>query len=162
MTKWTFHNWTDGGSDHRVDSIEHAIELLVEHTGRHEYGIYFDYLHDERGVISCSANAEFSSLSFCPIYDPKNHSLVGSRSARRVKPAIKEPLKWVDSTGVASFIPVNSVLPMHEMSRALKYVFETHDFPAFIRWTDAVPEEQPPESLTAENLFGGIYPVRRN
>jgi hypothetical protein len=161
MTKWTFHNWTDGDPAQRVVSTDYAIELLMEHTARHPYGIYVDYVHDDRGAISCSANAEFSSLSFCPTYDPKNHSLVGSRSARRVKPAIKDPLKWVDSTGLASFIPVNSVLPMKEVIRALTDIFDTHDFPAFIRWTDPVPAEEPAGPLRAENLFGGMYPVRR-
>jgi hypothetical protein len=50
---------------------------------------------------------------------------------------------------------------MKETIRALRYIFETHDFPAFIRWTDPVLEEEPAKPLTAENLFGGIYPVRR-
>jgi hypothetical protein len=161
MTKWTFHNWTDCGPGQHADSIDHAIQLLIEHTARYPHGIYVGYLHDDRGEISCSANAEFSSLSFCPTYDPKNHSLVGSRSARRVKPVIKEPLKWVDSTGVASYIPVDSVLPLNEVIRALRSIFETHDFPAFIRWTEPIPAEEPAKPLTAENLFGGIYPVRR-
>jgi hypothetical protein len=98
MTKWNFHNVTDGAAGRRAESIDHAIELLIEQTARYPYGIYVDYIHDDRGVISCSANTQFSSLSFCPTYDPKNHSLVGRRDAYRVKPAIKEPLKWVDST----------------------------------------------------------------
>jgi hypothetical protein len=117
------------------------------------------------GAISCSANAKFSSLSFCPSYDPKYHSLVGSRSARRVKPAIKEPLKWVDSTGLASYIPVDSVLPMGKVIRALRYIFETHDFPAFIRWCNPVlPEEshanQSLHPTAAESLFFGYYTVK--
>lgn len=161
MTKWTFHNWTDGDPAQRVLSTGHAIELLAEHTGRHSYGIYVNFVHDDQGLISCSANPEFSSLSFCPTYGPQDHSLVGSRSARHVKPAIKDPLKWVDSTGVASFMPVEWVLPIKEMRRALTAIFETHDFPAFVRWTDPVPAEEPAKPLSAENLFGGLYPVRR-
>jgi hypothetical protein len=140
MTKWTFHNWTDGIPAVRPTSIVHAIELLVEHAALHEYGIYVDYVHDERGLISCSANAKFSSLSFCPDFDPKTHSLAGSRSARRIKPAIKEPFRWVDGTGLASYMPVHFVLPMAKVVRAMTYILEFHDFPAFIRWSNPATE----------------------
>ena len=135
MTKWTFHNWTDGGLPVAVASLDHAVELLMEHAACHKYGVYVDYIHEDRGAISCSANTEFSSLSFYPDYDSKTHSLVGSRSAHRVKPAIKEPLLWVDSTGLASYIPVHCVMPIRKVVRALRYILEFHDFPSFIRWS---------------------------
>jgi hypothetical protein len=165
MTKWTFHDWTHCGPAQRVDSTDHAIELFMEHTARHAYGIYVEFAHDLRGSISCSANIEFSSLSFCPTYDPKSRSLVGSRSARRVKPAIKEPLKWVDSTGLASYIPVNAVLPIGVVVRALRYIVETHGFPAFVRWTDPVLAEEPQSNqslkqVVADSLFFGQYTVK--
>ena len=47
---------------------------------------------------------------------------------------------WVDSTGLASYIPVDSVLPIGRVIRALRFILELHDFPSFIRWTEPVVE----------------------
>jgi hypothetical protein len=142
MTKWTFRNWTHGKGEIPVASADHAVELLMEHSGWTEYGVVLEYTHAELGCISCVANTEFSTLDFNPIYNRKAHSLLGKRCAIRVKPVRKDQFLFVDSVGVASSIPLRYVLPILKVTRALKYIIEHHEFPSLIRWSDAVPDEQ--------------------
>ena len=98
-------------------------------------------LHGERGLISCVANNEFSTLGFNPTFNLKVHSTSGNRDAIRVKPVTKPPFYFVDSVGVASSIPIPCVLPILKVARALKYIVEYHDFPGFMRWSDATSEQ---------------------
>jgi hypothetical protein len=53
------------------------------------------------------------------------------------------------------------VLPIIKVTRAVSHIIEHRGFPGGIRWTDPVPQEEQAKPLTAEKLFGGIYPVRR-
>ena len=138
MTKWTFRNLTKGGRDIRVRSADHAVELLMEHSGWTEYGVVLEFEHSDKGFISCVANTQFSTLEFHATYDRNAHSLVGNRNAIRVKPVSKDPFYFVDGVGVASSIPLRYVLPILKVTRALKYIIEHHDYPSFIRWSDPV------------------------
>jgi hypothetical protein len=160
MTAWTFRNVAKRGRPVNVQSAEHAVELLMEHSGWTEYGVILKFVHSERGMITCIANTEFSTLEFNPDFTASRPSRSGSRSGTRVKPVSAEPFVFDDGT-CASSIPMRYVLPIIKVGRAVSHIIEHRDFPDGIHWTDPVPEEEPAKPLTAENLFGGIYRIRR-
>lgn len=140
MTKWLFRNWTHCTPAIRVQSADHAAELLLKQSSGTEYGVILEFLHDERGLVSCIANSDRSTLTFVSEYDPERHSLRGKRMAFRVKPVSKEPFYFIDSTGVASSIPESCLLPILKVARALKHIVEHHECLGGIRWSDPVDD----------------------
>src|SRR5262245_31326561 len=70
MTDWTFRNVTRRGRPIAVRSADHAVELLMKHSGWTEYGIILEFVHSERGMITCIANTEFSTIEFNPNFTP--------------------------------------------------------------------------------------------
>jgi hypothetical protein len=165
MTEWTFRNLTRRGRPIHVRSADHAIELLMEHSGWTEYGIILEFVHSERGIIICIANTHLSTLEFNPNFTPSKPSRSGSRSGTRVKPVSEEPFVFDDGT-CGSSIPICYVLPIIKVTRAVKHIIEHRDFPGGIRWTDPVREEEWPanESLrptATESLWFGHYTVKK-
>ncbi len=139
MTEWTFRNATRGSQPIAVLSADYAVELLMEHSGWTEYGVVLEYVHSERGMITCIANIELSTLEFKPNFTASKPSRSGSRSGIRVKPVCDEAFVFDDGT-CASSIPPRYVLPIVKVSRAIRHIVEHRDFPGGIRWTDPVPE----------------------
>lgn len=165
MTDWTFHNRTLRSRPIPVESGDHAVELLWKNSGwpeQSDYGVILEFQHSERGVIICFASTEFSTIEFIPDYTEKSRSRVGSRSGRRVKPVSDEPFYFVCDNRELSSVWMRSVLPIVKVTRAVKHIIEHREFPGGIDWSEPVPAQEPAEPLTAENLFGGIYRVRRD
>jgi hypothetical protein len=138
MTGWTFRNFTKRGRPIEIRSVEHAVELLMEHSGWTEYGMILEFVHSEQGMITCIANNEFSTLEFNPNFTPGKLSRSGSRSGTRIKPVSDEPFVFDDGT-CASSISIRYVLPIIKVCRAVSHIIEHRDFPGGIRWTDPVP-----------------------
>jgi hypothetical protein len=165
MTEWTFRNVTRRGRPIDVRSADHAVELLMEHSGWTEYGIILEFVHSERGMITCIASTEFSTLEFNPNFTASKPSRSGSRSGTRVKPVSEEPFVFDDGT-CASSIPIRYVLPIIKVTRAVRHIVEHGDFPGGIRWTDPVPEQESAanESLhptPAESLWFAHHKVKK-
>jgi hypothetical protein len=136
MTKWMYRDWTNGRSSLPVKSGDHAVALLMEHSGSCEYGRVLEFLHADKGSIQCVANTEFSTLGFDPSYDHKVHSMEDNSDAIAKPPVYGQPFfYYLDSNGACSSIDSEYVLPILEVARALKYIIETHDFPDFIHWS---------------------------
>ncbi len=142
MTKWTFLDYANQESEIPVripvNSADHAVELLMEHSGWTEYGIVLEFVHADKGLIRCIANTEFSTLEFNPDFSSNSRSRVGSRVALRIKPVSKDPFYFV-SGGQASSMPLCYVLPIIKVVRAVKHIIEHDDFPGGIRWSDPAP-----------------------
>ena len=132
INDWQVENVSQGGPPVSLASISQAIEALVE-VSKKDMGETLDFLHSRRGAIICTAGKGRSTLTFVPGYDQRNHSLVGSRNARSNSGGKK--LYHVDGVGSVSAIPPDCLLSIVDVVLGLVYIFENHDFPAFLRWT---------------------------
>lgn len=142
MTKWTFINRSLLHEPVAVLSANHAVELLEEQSGwpgRPKYGVVLDFVHSERGSITCIANKEVATISFDPQSRPGGPSGSTRRYGIRRKPLSKEPFYFVDGTGLASPLPLNCVLLIAKVKRAVEQIIEDHDFPNCIRWSWLMP-----------------------
>lgn len=138
INQWQVQNVSQGESPIPLSSISQAVEVVVE-VSKKEMGETLDFLHADRGAIICTAGKGRGTLTFVPDYNKQKHSLAGKRNARSSGASGK--FLHVDSIGSVSSIPPHYLLPILDVVRALVYIFEFHDVPAFVEWSDPVPDE---------------------
>jgi hypothetical protein len=134
---WTFQNVSTMEPAIQIQSIDHAVKLFLE-VSRKDMGECIDYLHFHRGSISCIAGRGLATISFIPEYNKSAHSLVGSR--RLKSKSGKVALPFVDSLGVAGFVPPFSLRRAAKVGRAIAYILEYHDVPSFLDWSQPAQE----------------------
>jgi hypothetical protein len=138
IRQWHVENETRPSASLPLSSISEAVEALIGISEK-PVGETLDFVHSQRGLISCTAGNGWSTLTFVCDYNKNRHSL----SRKRIAQSDNRDGEYhhADSTGLVSSVPPLYVLPLLQVVRALVYIFEFHDVPLFLDWSDPVPDE---------------------
>jgi hypothetical protein len=137
IKEWQVVNVSQGGLPIPLSSISQAVEVLVE-ISKKDMGETLEFMHSHRGLICCTAGKQRSTITFVPDYDKQAHSLAGKRIVLSENGNGK--LFHVDGIGSVSSIPSRYLVSILDAVRALVYILEVHDVPAFLQWSDPVQD----------------------